>query len=192
MLLAGCVLLLAGGGCADADTFGVQFVVTHNVRGAVWPVAENGTTCVVVSPPHTRCDNSCKGGAARRATALEAVRTSAADKGIDLITFDTGGFFFGGPLYAAFGCAASAKLMKSSNYSVAAADYRYDTLILLLLPTPTSSSTPAPLQPTARTHTPSRACKTLSISLFSLPSPSRVAGTITASTDSSVALALVC
>jgi hypothetical protein len=139
MLLAGCVLLLAGG-CADADTFGVQFVVTHKVEGAAWPVTENGTTCVVVSPPHTRCDNSCKGGAARRATALEAARTSATDEGIDLITFDTGGFFFGGPLYAAFGGAASAELMKSSKYSAAAADYRYDTLTLLSLPCTTTAS----------------------------------------------------
>jgi hypothetical protein len=88
-------LVLPGCECADgADVFGMQLVVTHKINGAVWPVNADGISCKVVSPT-TNCNTSCKGGAARRATAISAARTVAADKGIDLITFDTGGFFFG-------------------------------------------------------------------------------------------------
>jgi len=90
-----CSALLSN--AADLD---LQIVVTREIHGAVDPLDETGASCD--GDDVEQC-NSCLGGAARRHKALQDAKAEGAATNTDVVTIDTGAFFFGAsPFFHAF------------------------------------------------------------------------------------------
>ncbi|KAJ8609833.1 hypothetical protein CTAYLR_008111 [Chrysophaeum taylorii] len=107
------VLLLS---CLGAQAYDIEVVVSSAVRGAHYPIAQNGSECSLEAYERSPCE--CDGGAARRAGAIAARREEALLEGKDaVVAIDLGGWFFGsGLFYPTFGDAAANELYRSLNF----------------------------------------------------------------------------
>ncbi|KAJ8609948.1 hypothetical protein CTAYLR_008075 [Chrysophaeum taylorii] len=102
--------------CLGARAYDIEVVVSSAVRGAHYPIAQNGSECSLEAYERSPCE--CDGGVARRAAAIAARREEALLEGKDaVVAFDMGGWFFGSGLFhPTFGDAAANELYRSLNF----------------------------------------------------------------------------
>ena len=98
-----------------SETWLLQFTLSSQVRGAVFPVNRWGTMCSLDDLEEDSCD--CYGGAARRQGVIDRNRARAAAHGADHVLLDLGAFFFGsGIFYSTFYGSVSASFFTKAGY----------------------------------------------------------------------------